>query len=79
MAGPLRLLSVLEMRQQPQQFLGLAVGINDVGRQVAVQRMSNLVDVVTDVAELGEDRRVQLHIARCRLNPALADETLAQA
>lgn len=79
MAGPLRPLSVLKMRQQPQQFLSLAVGINDVGRQVAVQRVCDLVDVVTDVAELGKDRRVQLHIARRRLNPALADKTFAQA
>lgn len=79
MAGPLRPLSVLKMRQQPQQFLSLSIGINDVGGQVAVQRVSDLVDVVTDVAELGKDRRVQLHIARHRLNLALADETLAQA
>jgi hypothetical protein len=36
MAGPLRPLGVLKMRQQPQQLLGLSVRINDVGGQVAV-------------------------------------------
>lgn len=41
--------------------------------------MSDLVDVVTDVAELGEDRRVQLQVARGCLNFTVADETLAQA
>lgn len=73
------LLCVLQLSEDAHEILGLPIGIQDVDRQIAVQSMRDLVDVISDVAELGKQRRVQLEIAgRCRNRP-VADQPLAQA
>lgn len=79
MPRPLCLLCVLQLGEDAHEFLGLPIGIAEIDRQVAVQTMGNLVDVVPDMAELGEQRRVQLEVSGRRLDLARADQLLAQS
>lgn len=77
--GTLRFLSVLQLGQDTEKILRLPVGVHHICRQVAVQCVRDLVDVVSDVAKLSEQRRVKLKVAGSRLNFPVADQTLAQS
>lgn len=60
------------------QIGGRAVGKTDIGRQVAVQSMGDLVAVVADATKLGEQVRVHGPVPGRSLDFALADQPLAQ-
>jgi hypothetical protein len=72
------LLGMVKLSQQVQQVSGLPVGMHDIGREIAVQRVGNLVDVVTDAAKLGIQRRIERGRAGRNLDTAMADKLLAQ-
>lgn len=64
-----------------EELLRGAPGERGVGRQVAVQRMGDLVDVVADAAQLREQRRVHGAIGgeRARIDLAVQHQPLAHA
>lgn len=74
----LLLLRMVQLSQQVQQVAGLPVSVHDIRRQVAVQRVGDLVDVVPDPAELRIKGRIERSRAGRNLDPSMTHKLLAQ-